>query len=300
MELEVSLRSLRAFVVVAEELHFGRAAERLHVTQPPLTRAIQALEVTFGTQLFDRSTRQVRLTPAGVALLGEARRLLSDAQSMQSRVREAAEGRARTIRLGVIESATLSRMPAALSEFGRLHQDLHLYIHDLHSLEQLQKIKDHEIDWGLVRGPVSEPGLESAVAYEDALVAAVPAAAFEGRTRISLRELETMPLILYDQSLGSGFMYAVVTASAQLGFAPRVTRYATSTAMLLSLVAEGFGVGIVSEGVALSRSDKVRFVAVDDPTPHSPVLLVWREGEFAPELESLLDILRTSTYRGLD
>lgn len=232
-------------------------------------------------------------------LAAEGRRLLSMEQSMRDRVLEAAEGRARTVRLGVIESASLTRMPAVLSEFRRRHPEVHLNIHDLHSTEQLERLRDHEIDWGLLRAPVSDPAFESAIVYDDPLVAAVPADAYDGAPRIPLRELERTPLVLYHQSLGPGFMATVVGACAQIGFAPRVTRRADSTAMLLSLVSEGAGIGIVSEAVATTRAEGVRFVGLDDPTPSSTVLLVWRAGESTPELRALLEILRDTSYDGI-
>ncbi len=299
MHADINLRTLRAFVVLAEELHFGRTAARLHVTQPALTRTIQALETALGVQLVDRSTRQVQLTLAGNALNVDARRLLSDVQMMQERVRAAAEGRHRTVRLGVIESASMTRMPSVLSEFRQRYPQVHLLIHDLHSVEQLRRIKDHELDWGVVRGLVSDPDFESAIAYDDPLVAAVPENAFAGTSRIDLRELEDESLVLYDRSLGTAFMSAVGAACAQVGFTPRVTMNATSTPMLLSIVSEGSGIGIVSEAVAATGAEGIRFLRIENPTISAPILLVWRRGESSPEVEALLEILRDSTYRGI-
>lgn len=288
------------FVALAEELHFGRAADRLHMTQPPLTRSIQALESALGAQLVDRSTRQVSLTAAGAALLPDARRLLADAQAMRERVLDVAAGLQRTVRLGVIESASFTRMPVILSEFRHRYPHVHLLIHDEHSTEQLRKIKDHELDWGVVRGPISDPELETAMAYDDPLVAAVSERAFEGMDRLELTQLDGASLVLYDLSLGPGFMSAVVTACAQAGFTPRVTTSASSTPMLLSVVSEGSSVGIVSEAVARTRPPGIRFMPIVDPPVSSPILLVWRIGETVPELHALMEILRASTYHAMN
>lgn len=295
MNPTVTLRSLQWFLVVAEELHFGRAATRLHVTQPPLTRTIQTLEAEIGAQLFDRTTRDVRLTPAGEVLFVEARRLISDVKTMRNRVLEAADGRGRTVHIGVVESASLTRMPSVISEFRRRFKQIHLHIHELHSADQLQMISDRVLDWGLLRGPVSDIGLSTTLAYNDPLVAVVSANSFDDVKSIELSSLIDTSIILYDQSLlGPGFLSAVVTACAQAGFTPRISETASSTAMLLSLVSEGTRVGVVSEAVATISTSDVKFIPIVNPTPISPVLLAWRSGERTPELEALIDILRDS------
>src|SRR3712207_3664921 len=151
MEEVVTLHQLRLFVAVAEELHFRRAAERLHMSQPPLTRQIRALETDLGVQLFARSSRSVVLTPAGAALLREARRVISAAEGAVLATRRAALEGVDTVVVGCVESAAVNLMPAVLSVFCERYPHVSVEVRQLHTREQERALAAREIDCGILR-----------------------------------------------------------------------------------------------------------------------------------------------------
>jgi DNA-binding transcriptional LysR family regulator len=169
-----SLARLSCFIAVAEELHFGRAAERLHMTQPPLSRQIQQLETELGVQLIDRTTRSVTLTPAGVAFLPDARRILQLAESAALTVRRVPAGDLGTVVVGFTAASVHAVLPRLLEQTRATLPDVKLELREMVSSVQIEALMSGEIDLGMARPPLKRPGIVSRPLLHEQLVAALP------------------------------------------------------------------------------------------------------------------------------
>ncbi len=291
------MQQLRAFVVVADELHFGRAAARLHMSQPPLSRMVRALEDTLGVQLLERTSRRVVLTPAGAVLAGEAQQLLARLDRVRRTMQEMAAGRSRSLVVGFIETAAFDLLPRVLAAFRRRMPDVDLELHEMHTPEAVQGLRGGELDCAILRLPLQESDIEFEFAYEDELVAVVPDRHSVDTDAIALDRLAGDDFVVYHARLGAGITTAVVAACAAAGFTPRIAHYATSTPMLLTLVAAGEGVALVSGPVSLVPRPGVRFVPLCGAPARSMVALAWRRSEDTATLRLLREVLREQAPR---
>ncbi len=246
----LDLRKVRAFVMVAEERHFGRAAERLFVAQPALSQTIKALEADVGVQLLDRSTRRVDLTPAGAQLLERARVILGSVDDAVAEARRIDAGEEGSLRLGFIGSASFGLMPAlarALSdELPRLRLDL---TGDVLSPEVAARLADGSLDAGILRPFDLSPGLHSRVLRSEPLVVALPSDHTAASRPVALASLADEPFVGY-LSRASAMAATVEQACRGAGFSPRIRTEVRETATLVAFVASGLGVALVPQGVS--------------------------------------------------
>src|SRR4051794_12498861 len=192
------LNQLRCFVTVAEELHFGRAAARLNMTQPPLSRQIQVLERIIDAPLLERTSRAVRLTPAGRSFLPEARRILKLAASASFTAKRIAAGKTGGIKIGFTAGAAYSFLPQLVTAMQRRIPDLELSLKELVSVDQLEALGSGEIDVGLLRPPVARPELDAIRVVAEPLVAAIPSGhGLAGRPSLSLKDIDNQPFVMY-------------------------------------------------------------------------------------------------------
>lgn len=293
MAIDPTFAQLRAFVTVCEELHFGRAAARLHMTQPPLSKMIRALERSVGTQLFARTSRKVEMTAAGESFLRDAKVLLEQLTRAKRTANEVASGIGVTYRVGYVESAAFDILGRALTDFRALHPGTQLELHELHTREQIERLHDHQLDIGLVRTPaLSEPGFEFDDAYVDEMVLAVPHDYPNAGDTVRLADLAREKFIVYDPKLGSGNLNATLEATGAVDFTPQVNQAATSTPMLFSLVSAGEGVALVFERTTRVGRPGVRTLEVIDAPARSRVVHVWRAGEDNEVLASFRELIR--------
>jgi DNA-binding transcriptional LysR family regulator len=288
----MELRHLRYFVAVAEHLSFGRAAARLHISQPPLSRQIRGLEAELGTALFTRTRRSVRLTAAGAALLPEARRLLRDADALQAGARQLASGQVGTLALGFISVAAYNLLPELAPEFRRRHPGVRLALQEATSDVQLAALAQGELDVGLVLPPVDAPGLEYAPLLHDTLVAAVPAGRGGGRGPIALASLRDEPFILFPRPVGTSLHDQIVGACQRAGFAPRVEQEAIQMQTIVSLVAAGMGVALVPAALVNLRRTGVVYRPLTDAKPRIELGVAWRRADDAPAVQAFVGLAR--------
>jgi DNA-binding transcriptional LysR family regulator len=288
----MELRHLRYFVAVAEHLSFGRAAARLHVSQPPLSRQIRALEGELGATLFSRTRRSVRLTAAGVALLPEARRLLRDADALQAGARRLAAGEVGTLALGFISVAAYNLLPELAPEFRRRHPGIRLALREATSDVQLAALQQGELDVGLVLPPADAPGLDYAPLLEDTLVAALPAGR-GGRGPIALGALRDEPFILFPRPVGVSLYDAIVGACRRAGFAPRVEQEAIQMQTIVSLVAAGMGVALVPGALVNLRRTGVVYRPLAGTRPRIELGVAWRGADDAPPVQAFVALARS-------
>ena len=192
------LRLIRYFVAVAEELHFGRAAHRLRMAQPGLSQQIRSLELQLGVRLLERTSRQVRLTPAGTLLLAEGRRLLAQAERTADQVRRAGLGEVGRITVAAIGSATYDILPRLLREHRKRFPDVEVTLREMSTPAQVQALRNGEIDVGLLRVPADTTGLVVHTVREDRMALMIPEQhPLARKKRLTLRLLAAEPLILF-------------------------------------------------------------------------------------------------------
>jgi DNA-binding transcriptional LysR family regulator len=260
------LRQLRQFVVLAETLNFRKAAELLHISQPPLSVAIRKLEASFGAPLFERSTRQVRLTPAGEAALVDIRKALFHLDQAQRHALQTVEGMRGVLTIGSVASATLSLIPRLVPPFRQQFPGVELVLREYPSNRIVEEVEKGELDIGLVRAPIVGRYAVGVMTVErDWLVAAVPADhPLATRERVALAELAEMPFVSYAQKESTGLHFAVTAACQAAGFLPRVVHETAQIQATVSLVAAGLGVALVPALHSRLRSDGVRFLDLSD------------------------------------
>jgi DNA-binding transcriptional LysR family regulator len=283
----MEFRHLRYFAVVAETLNFGRAAARLHISQPPLSRQIQALEHELGTRLFTRGARGVHLTASGRALLPEARRLLHEADALVDGARHLAEGGVGVLRIGFISTASYNVLPRVLPDFHRRRPGVRLHLHEATSDAQGALLRDLEIDVGLLVPPIVEAGVRYARLMREALVAALPARR-RWPQRVELASLAREPFVMFPRQAGAGLYDLIVGYCRDAGFTPRIEQEAIQMPTIVSLVAAGMGVALVPVSLRHMRRTGVVYRALTETSPLMEVGLAWREGDEEPAVSAFV------------
>ncbi|MGN6609376.1 MAG: LysR family transcriptional regulator [Jatrophihabitans sp.] len=258
----MELRHLRAYVAVAEERHFGRAAERLHIAQPPLSQMIRALEGELGVTLLERTTRRVELTTAGTAYLERARSILHTVDDAADEARLVASGSIGRLTLGCVGSVTYSLLPRVARALSELSPGLEISFRgEMLVPDQVAALHAGEIDLALLRTPLSDPDLVVRVLRRDALVAAVPTGhRLAGRRRLEVRDLRDTDLIMHAGRGGSVMFGRVAALCQDAGFTPRVRHEVVETSTLVTLVAAGLGIAVVPEPVTALALAGVRYL----------------------------------------
>jgi DNA-binding transcriptional LysR family regulator len=290
----MEFRHLRYFVAVAEALSFARAARALNLSQPPLSRQIRALEDELGTPLFARTKRSVQLTPAGAALLPEARRLLREADGLKAGAQRLAAGEVGTLALGFISVAAYNLLPELAPEFRRRHPGVKLVLQEATSDVLIAGLRQGDLDVGLVLPPVDAPGLEYAPLVHDTLIAALPAGADQARGRgpIRLAALADEPFILFPRRVGSSLYDEIVGACRRAGFAPRIEQEAIQMQTIVSLVAARMGVALVPASLEHLRRTGVVYRPLADARSRVEIGVAWRAGDASPVVRALVALAR--------
>jgi DNA-binding transcriptional LysR family regulator len=285
----MELRHLRSFVVVAEELNVGRAAARLHLTQPSLSRQIAALERDLEVPLFARVRRRFVLTPAGETFLVDALDILRRADEATRDAQRAHRGELGTLRLRFVQSATFEALPRLLSAFRSEYPDVVLDLEAMTTLRQGAALRAGMIDVGLLRPPISEPGLSTRVVSRDPLVAALPAGhRLTRRRRLMLTDLADEPFVLYTRSSGPSVQDAIVGYCLAAGFAPHVVQEAADVQTIVSLVAAGLGVTLLIAPAPPIDAEAVVYRPLADDLPPWELALAWSPDNQSPALAGFL------------
>lgn len=250
----MELRQLRYFMAVADELHFGRAAQKLHMSQPPLSVQIGRLEREVGTPLFERSTRRVALTPAGRHLQERARRILDEVDAVRAEMRDYVDGLAGQLTAGFVSSANYTVLPEVVQQFRARRPGVALTLVPLTSGEQFDRLREGSIDIGIVRDefpPVSgaAPALTTEIVFEERLVACLPVGhPLAARVEVTAEDLIDVPLIAYPRGLMPGYVDRVNAVLAPAG-TPRIAETVVHQETALGFVAAGVGASILPESV---------------------------------------------------
>lgn len=294
----MELRHLRYFAMVAETCHFGRAAERLHVAQPALSQAIRQLEAELGVPLFERTTRQVTLTPAGEYFLTQSRRVFEALEAGIRGVHKIADGRLGLVRLGLTGTAAFSHLPRIARLVKAELPGIALEIHaDLLTPAQCDGLRDGSLDLGVLRPPATGEGIDVRVLETEPLVLAVAAGHPLAReAAVPLSALRAVDFVMY-AARDSVVNEAVLRACRDAGFVPHQVQAAPGTAVLLALVAAGLGVAVVPSGARATQLDGVVFrELVDGGT--IDLALGWRAGEDNPAVSAVAAAIEVGLLAG--
>jgi DNA-binding transcriptional LysR family regulator len=287
----VDLRHLRCFLAVAEERHFGRAARRLAMAQPPLSRQIQTLEGELGFRLFDRSRRRVELTPAGQAFVPHARRVFEALDLGVQEARRAAVGQTGRIAVGYLASVAFSGLTELVAAFRARSPQVEIALYELTMSEQVEAIKSRRLDVGFVRGPVRDPDLASRLVRNEPLMVIVPAGhPLASERRLALSQLADHPFVSYPRDRGPAFFDLIMRLCHDAGFIPRIVQEATQLDVV-ALVAAGFGVAIVPGSLRHARRPGAVFRPIVGQ-PRTDLLVAWRPDDTSPILRDFLEVLK--------
>ncbi|MFH8750594.1 LysR family transcriptional regulator [Streptomyces rimosus] len=286
---ELPLPQLHAFVVLAEELHFGHAAARLGIAQPPLSQQIRRLEDKVGHALFSRRPGQVALTPAGRELLPAARRALADLASGLAAARAIGSGRAGRLRIGFAASLALTVLPGLLRTFRQRFPDVHLDIQEMTTAPQIVALRDKTIDIGLVREPSPEMDLGFRTVLREPFVAVLPAAhPLAAHRSVKLADLADLPFVLLPRTAGPQLYDQITGLCVGAGFTPRIAQHAVEWQTVCALVKTGLGVSLAPASIRRIRLEGVAFRTIAPDTARTRVAVAWRRNDENPLIGHLL------------
>ncbi|MDR1968792.1 MAG: LysR family transcriptional regulator [Burkholderiaceae bacterium] len=289
----MDLRDIRYFLAVAQEGHIGRAAARLHLSQPPLTRHIHALEEKIGAPLFVRTPKGVTLTEAGQTLLEEGPNLLALAQQTQERTRLAGQGRIGQLDVGLFGSGILDVIPRILARFHQARPEVKIVLHNLTKDAQLQALRERRIGVGFNRLVPEESGIAVETVLSETMVVAIPAAhPLSARAFIHLCDLEDVPLITYPNVPMRGLAEEVAQAFRSEGVRQKVEQDVEDAVTAVALVSAGFGLAITTQSATKLRLPGVVFRPLRSAALKTLELnCLYRSGDKSPLLKAFLDVV---------
>lgn len=287
----MDLRQLRYFVAVAEELHFSRAAARLHISQPPLSQQIRRLEKDLDVRLFHRTNRVVKLTEAGAVLLREAQSHLLALDRTRLLVQRAGRGETARLGVGFAFSAAYTILPAVIQAFRERYPEVELSLQEMQTANQLEALFLDEIQIGILRRPVSDTAVATETLHTEPLVVALPAShSLARRPELSLRDLAHCPFIMARQNQ-VGFFYWTKKLCREAGFEPRVSREVIDMRNVVELVSVGVGVALVPAFLKRSPVTSVVYKKLRE-RPRTELALAWRENRLTSEVKAFLAVAR--------
>jgi DNA-binding transcriptional LysR family regulator len=297
MSATIELRQLRYFVTVAEELHFGRAATRLNMTQPPLSQTIFALEELLGVALFDRNRRSVALTDAGAALLPEAQRLLAQAGELPALVQRAALGETGKLVLAFVSSADYSVLPPFLRAYRAAYPHVNITLREATSDLQLDDLLNGRIDAGLLIPPLPDKArsqLNYLPVLNEPLILAAPAdlPALRGQREVDLLSLPPLPLIIFPRPISPSLYDAILAVFRAAGITPAIGQEAIQMQTIVGLVSAGMGIALVPQSVSNLQRPGVAYRALAQSTPLVETGLAWRKDNTSPVLQGFLELMK--------
>ena len=291
----MELRHLRYFIAVAEELHFGRAAERLGISQPPLSQQIQALEEEIGARLFERTNRRVELTDAGRLFLDESRQVLAQVDKAVLLARRAHLGELGELKIGFTSSAPFtSTIPSSIHAFRKAYPDVHLDLQEMSSRQVLKALLEESLQVGVIRPLALPDAVHWVELFREPLVAVLRAdhpLAAGSEDGLAIAALSEEPFVFFPRSYGTGLYDQVIALTRQAGFSPRIAQEASEAMTIIGLVSAGLGVSILPASFRRTRVDGVVYRTLSDPEATTAVWLVRRQNEGSPLALSFIDLV---------
>jgi DNA-binding transcriptional LysR family regulator len=286
----MKLHYLRYFSVLAEELHFGRAAARLAITQPPLSAAIKSLEEELGVQLLLRNSKMVQLTPAGAAFVVEAHQILDRVTRATSVVKSIDSGMSGRLDIGMSPALIYREVPRIVAQFNREMPGIELVLHETPVAEQIDKLMHGQIDAGFLNGSTIPPQLKSIALKPDVFVLCVPEGhALAHKQVVDLREIAEEPFIMFSREVGPANHDNMIANFSRAGIYLRTVHQARAWLTMMAMVAEGCGVAMVPGSMARARMGGICLIPLAGPPIVAPALLAWNPTLVAPALETFIE-----------
>ena len=287
--MRLEFRHLRYFCVLAEELHYGRAARRLAITQPPLSLSIQQLEVIVGARLFDRDSKGVRLTHAGGAFLDQARVLLTRADEACLLAREVEAGVVGRLRVGFVGSALYRGLPRWLESFQQRQPRIEVVLSELNTQEQVEALMHDQLDLGFIHTRRVPPALTTRFVQSEPFLCCLPAShALARRRKVALAALRDEGFVLFSRQASPDYHQRIVEMCEAQGYYPRIRHEVRHWLSVVSLVSQGMGVSVVPAPLRRAGMAGVAYRPFDQPTPPSELHAVWQADKPLPARDHFL------------
>lgn len=284
----MELRHLKYFLAVAEELHFGRAAARINIAQPPLSKQIQQLEKELGIELFERTRRSVQLTEAGKVFQREAHKVFQSLEKGILKARLASRGEAGWLSVGFIGSSTYEVLPSILREFRRKYAEVELVLQEIQSSEQNQALRERRVHVSFARFPKMEKGLIFETVYKENLVVALPASHHLNRKKsLKLADLASEPFILFPHP-PSAHAENTIQIFVNENLSPQIVQTVEEMHTALGLVAAGIGLTLVPSSMQKTRREAIAYLNLAKPAPVLELKMGYREDETSPVLKRFI------------
>ncbi|MEL7509584.1 MAG: LysR substrate-binding domain-containing protein [Cyanobacteria bacterium J06633_23] len=298
MDVDFSIRQLRYFLVVAEELNFTRAAERLQIAQPPLSRQIQNLEQTLGFTLLERTNRRVALTVAGEVFLTECRQILNQIERSIRAAQRVAHGEAGQLVMGFEGSARNDLMLEIIRQLRTQLPDVELIMQEMPSGKQMEALRQGQLDVGLIEPIAARDDLKVVSLLSEPLVVALgDNHSLAREEHIALSQLADEPWVTGRSGYGCGLLLRILDACRQAGFTPKVQQETNDLQMTLGFIASGLGVTLLPESSRLAQTGVV-YRPVTPPAPEVQLAIAWQRQ--SPIIESFLQVVETYLGAGID
>lgn len=282
---------MKYFIAVAEELHFGRAAERLHMAQPPLSQQIKKLEEELDVELFNRTRRKVELTPAGKLFLDEARLTVQQAERAQRIAVEAKEGIRGRLRVGFVTSACYSILPILIRRFRQEHPWVDLEMLEMTPQQQIEAMEQGTIDAGLLRPPVGPGCLLTTTLFEEPILVALPSDhRMANENAISLKSLAEESFVMFPRHHGPGIYDVIMKACHEAGFTPHVSYSPNQMQTLLAYVAGGLGIALVPQSLFVFHPGQIVYRPLKGKPVRVELAMISRRSEENPQLKAFQEL----------
>ena len=287
----MELRHLRYFLAVAEELHFGRAAARLHISQPPLSQQIRRLEKELQAPLFHRTTRHVELTNAGRVFLGEARAVVAQAEQAAGTVQRASRGEIGQLVVGCALWADFLNGARIIRLFARRHPDVEVELRDLTAPEQISALEGRSIHVGILRPPVPSNALMSERLLSESLVVAFPRGhRFTNYERVPWEALVDQPYVLFSHRRAPAYQAVVARACVNVGVTLRVKYEVEHPQTILAIVAAGLGISLVPASLQMLKRPGIAYRRLRPTGPALETVIAWRRDSELPFVQAFVRV----------
>lgn len=296
----MEMHQLRYFVAVAEELHFGRAAKRENVSQPPLSLQIKKLESELGVVLFERTKRSVKLTEAGYAFLPTARSILTATLEGKRAAQKAHRGESGTITIGFVHSASISYLPTLIGPFRRQFPDIRIEFKEMTVSDQMKALNAGVIDVGILRAPTPDERVESFIVQrEDFCVAVNITHRLAQKHSLTVADLKEEGFVFYPEHRSPAFFHQLINLCAQAGFVPRVNVEANTMYTAVGLVGTDAGIAILPNSISVVQAPLVKYLPLKTPGAYAELYLSYRSDNHSKASQTLIDFAKTvSTLTG--
>jgi len=293
----MDLRHLNYFLILAEELHFGRAAERLNISQPPLSRMIQQIERELGVLLFERTKRSVMLTSGGIELLQDAKQMVLQMQAVKKRLSVFGKGETGTVRIGYVGAVMHTELPKLLSNFIEQFPHINLQFEEQPNNNLLHGLNNGTLDAAFVRTWLHPENLEERLILSEPFVAVVPAKhSLAMKKKISVKELKNENFITFTRECGPTIFDSFLVLCSNAGFTPQISHHASQLNSVLRLIESGFGVSLLPANIEVGYKLKLKFIPLENAKETVPLIMLTRKGNAGPALSHLQSHLLKKRY----